>query len=253
MNAMRTSSILLVSSMVFGALMAFSMRSVMSAEPTPPAAAAKVVQIPMTPEEAAMGQRQQQDAREHVMAILAVTYPSPKYIVNVGAARGDTLAALLDRFPSARGRWLETTDHKTAEALPVLGRFGNRVDLDLGCSFRDMTEPCFPPQTDVIVTTGQSIHKGLDGMYKNFLATYKLLPKGGWFINIDQVGYGFSDWEQIMAKAKVGMRPHDRIPEHADLRIPTAQEELEAMRLAGYDAQIVWQSFNTAAFMGRKR
>ena len=46
--------------------------------------------------------------------------------------------------------------------------------------------------------------------------------------------------------------PKDRVPEHPDLRIPTAEEELEAMRSAGYDAQIVYRSFNTAVFMGRK-
>jgi hypothetical protein len=207
----------------------------------------------MTPEEQAIAQRAAQEPREIAMAILAADNPSPKYIVNVGAAQGGTLAAWLDRFPSARGEWTETAaDHSTTEALPVLGKYGDRVDYKLGCSLRDMTEPCFPPQTDVIITSGQSIHRNLDGMYKNFIATYKLLPHGGWFINTDQIGFGYSQWEPLLTKAKVGFRPKDRAPEHPDLRIPTAQEELEAMRSAGYDAQIVYQSFNTAVFMGRK-
>ena len=206
-----------------------------------------------TPEERAIAQRAAQEPRDIAMAVLAADNPDPKYIVNVGAAQGSTLAAWLDKFPNARGEWTESAgDHSLTEALPVLGRFGDRVDYKLSCSLRDMTEPCFPPQTDVIITNGMSIHRDLDGMYKNFIATYKLLPHGGWFINIDQIGYGYSNWEALITKAKVGFRPKDRKPEHADLRIPTAEEELEAMRSAGYDAQIVWQSFNTALFMGRK-
>jgi hypothetical protein len=206
----------------------------------------------MTPEEQAIAQRAAQEPRDIAMAILAADNPMPKYIVNVGGFNGSMLAAWLDKFPSARGEWTETTDHKLTEPLPILGKYGDRVDFKLGCSFRDMTEPCFPPQTDVIVTSGQSIHRDLNGMYKNFIATYKLLPKGGWFINIDQIGFGYSPWESLLVKAKVGFLPKDRVPEHPDLRIPTAEEELEAMRSAGYDAQIVYRSFNTAVFMGRK-
>jgi hypothetical protein len=35
--------------------------------------------------------------------------------------------------------------------------------------------------------------------------------------------------------------------------VPTADEQLAAMRAAGFDAQVVWQSFNTVLFMGRKK
>jgi hypothetical protein len=243
--------------MVLGALTVVSIRLAEGAESAKPAAEptqspAKPPPPKMTPEEQAIAQRAGQVPRDIAMAIVAADNPTPKYIVNVGGFNGGMLAAWLDKFPSARGQWTETTDHKLTEPLPILGKYGDRVDFKLGCSFRDMTEPCFPPQTDVIVTSGQSIHRDLNGMYKNFIATYKLLPKGGWFINIDQIGLGYSQWESLLVKAKVGFLPKDRVPEHPDLRIPTAEEELEAMRSAGYDAQIVYRSFNTAVFMGRK-
>jgi hypothetical protein len=257
MNKLLKSSMLCASSMLLGALTVVSMRLAVSAEPAKPAADAtqNPVKVPppkMTPEQQAISQRAQQVPRDIAMAIMAADIPSPRYIVNVGGFNGGMLAAWLEKVPSARGQWTETTDHKTTEAVPILGKYGDRVDYKLGCSFRDMTEQCFPPQTDVIVTSGQSIHRNLDGMYKNFIATYKLLPKHGWFINIDQIGFGYSQWESLLMRAKVGFLPKDRVPEHPELRIPTAQEELEAMKSAGFDAQIVYQSFNTAVFMGRK-
>jgi hypothetical protein len=99
-----------------------------------------------------------------------------------------------------------------------------------------------------------SIHQNLDGMYKNYRAAYDVLPHGGWIVNVDSVGFGGSHWEPLLQKSVAGFRPEHEGPKihHPDLRIPTLEEQLGAMRAAGFDAQVVWKSFTTVLFMGRK-
>ena len=197
------------------------------------------------------------EPRNIAAAVIAADNPSIKYVVDVGAAKGDFLSVFLTKFPNARGEWNESDlpDHSQFEVKPILEpKFGDRVDYKLGCSLRDMTQPCFPKGTDVIITSFMSIHQNLDGMYKNYRAAYDVLPQGGWIVNLDSVGFGGSSWEPLLQKSVVGIRPEHEGPKihHPDLRIPTLEEQLGAMRAAGFDAQVVWKSFSTVLFMGRK-
>lgn len=123
------------------------------------------------------------------------------------------------------------------------------TDLGPGCEV--------PKDTDVILIEWLSIQQTLDGMYKEYKAGYADLPSGGWIINVDHVTYPpDSGWGPLLQLAEKGFRnPAVEGPpvHYPQFRVPTVDEQLGAMRAAGFDAQVVWQSFTTVLFMGRKK
>jgi len=197
------------------------------------------------------------EPREISAAIVAADNPAPKYVVMIGAHHGEYLEVFLDKFPNARALWTEPNNSEGN--LPVakarLARFGDRVDFKYGCGERDISDGCVPKGPDVIITDWVSILQNLDGMYKIYRIAAEQLAPGGWFVNIDQVSFGNSTWDSWIQTARKGFRPDHEWPpvHHPDFRTPTIEEQLGAMRAAGLDAQVVWQSFSTVVLMGRKK
>jgi hypothetical protein len=197
------------------------------------------------------------EPRKISAAIVAADNPNPKYVVMIGAHHGEYLEVFLDKFPNARALWTEPDNNEGN--MPVakerLARFGNRVDFKFGCGERDISDGCVPKGSDVIITDWVSILQNLDGMYKIYRIANEQLAPGGWFVNIDQVSFGNDAWDSRIQTARKGFRPEHEWPpvHHPDFRTPTIDEQLGAMRAAGFDAQVVWQSFNTVVFMGRKK
>ena len=196
------------------------------------------------------------EPRKIAAAIVAADLPAPKLVVQVGAHHGEFLEVFLDRFPAARGLWTEpaNSENNLIEAKMRLARFSNRVDFRFGCGERDISDGCVPRGADVIITDWVSILQNLDGMYKIYRIAAEQLAPGGWFINIDKVGFGGGAWEGRLQTARAGFRPEHEAPplHHADYRTPTVDEQLGAMRAAGFDAQAVWRSFDTVLIMARK-
>jgi hypothetical protein len=188
-------------------------------------------------------------------AVVAEGLPAPKYLVQIGAFQGQFLSVFLDRFPNARGQWTEGEDRAMPIAKQRLAQFGDRVSFVIGCPLRDISAGCVPKETDVIISEWVSIHQSLDGMYKIYRAAAGQLPPGGWLVILDHVSFGGTGWESQLQAAAKGFRTEAEGPaiHHADYRVPTADEQVGAMRAAGFDVQVVWQSFNTVLFMGCKR
>ena len=195
------------------------------------------------------------EPRRIAAAVVAQDNPAPRMIVEVDAYDGAFLAIFLEKFPTAHGLWTEGDRENIAIASQKLARFGDRVDFKIACANREITSGCIPAGTDVIITDWMSIHQDLDGMYKGYRAAAAALPTGGWFVNIDNVGFGGTGWEQWLKSSRKGFRPEHEGPaiHHADMRLPTVEEQLGAMRAAGFDAEVVWQSFGTVLFMGKKK
>ena len=189
--------------------------------------------------------------------VLAAALPAPRHIVQVGAFQGEFLEVFLDRFPSSPGSWIEavTSRHNLAPTQKRLARLGNRIDFRWGCARRDLGPGCtLPPGTDVVLIEWLSIQQTLDGIYRIYRQGADKLPQGGWIINVDHVSYG-GRWEQPIRKSVLEFRrPQVEGPpvHYPQFRVPTVDEQLAAMRAAGLDAQVVWQSFNTVLLMGRK-
>jgi hypothetical protein len=194
------------------------------------------------------------EARAIAAAIVAQAKPEPKFVVDVGSYLGTFLAVFMDKFPNARGQWTEPVDGNLGNAKKLLGPYGNRVSYKIGCPSRDISDGCVPRDADVIITSWLSIHQNLDGMYKVYRLASEQLPPGGWMVSLDHVSFGGSDWESWMQAARKDFRPFEGPPiHHDDYRLATVEEQLGALRAAGFaDPKVVWQSFNTVMFMGRK-
>lgn len=229
---------------VMGALSAVSAQT----QTSPPSA---------LPAEQGMRDRALLEPRKIAAAIVAADNPAPKYVVQVGAHHGEFLEVFLDKFPAARGLWTEpdNSEPNLPAAKARLARFGDRVDYQFGCGERDISDGCVPKGADVIITDWVSILQNLDGMYKIYRIAAEQLASGGWFVNIDQVGFGGVAWASRLQTARKGFRPENEAPpvHHPDYRTPTVDEQLGAMRAAGFDAHVVWRSFNTVLIMARKK
>lgn len=202
--------------------------------------------------------RMEEQLREpyHIAAaIVAAAHPDTKVIGNVGAFQGQFLAAFLDQFPQARGVYAEPDGSENPPiAKPRMAKYGSRVTFVVGCTSRDLNEGCIPKDADVIITEWVSIHQNLDGMYKIYRRAADQLPSGGWFVNLDHVTFGATAWDGWLKNAAKDFRPEPEGPKlhHPDYRVPTLDEQVGAMRAAGFDTRVVWQSFNTVLIMGRK-
>ena len=210
----------------------------------------------MLPAASAPGDEATLEPRKIAAAIVAADLPTPKLVIQVGAHHGEFLEVFLDRFPTARGLWTEpaNSENNLPAAKIRLARFSGRVDFKFGCGERDISDGCVPKGADVIITDWVSILQSLDGMYKIYRIAAEQLAPGGWFVNIDKIGFGGGAWERRLQTARAGFRPEHEAPpiHHPEYRTPTADEQLEAMRAAGFDAQVVWRSFDTVLIMGRK-
>jgi hypothetical protein len=259
MSSLRKFSVLAAGAIVLAALAAISVphkAKAQTATPTPvqSAAPARPPVVTQTPADLALMQHALLEPREIAAAVVAADNPAPKYVVEVGAYQGAFLAVFLDKFPSTRGQWTEPVTNNEDNAKRLLAKFGNRVNYKIGCAHRDISDGCVPKDADVIITDWVTTHQPLDGMYKIFHIAYDQLPKGGWIVNIDHVAFGGSAWEHRLQTALIGIRPaHEGPPfENPNDRVPTAEEQIGALRAAGFDAQVVWKSFTTCLFMGRK-
>ena len=201
----------------------------------------------------------QNEPQRVAAAIIAAGFPSPQHIVQVGAATGGFLELFMVKFPAARGTWIEaiTAEHQLPEAHKHLDRFGDRVDFKAGCARRDLSrKTCIlPKDTDVIITGSLSIQQDIDGMRRVYKAGADMLPSGGWLVNVDRVTFSDPSFGALMQTAVKGFPPeYVGIPLHyPQFRVPTADEQVQAMRVAGFEAQVVWQSFNEVVIMGRKK
>jgi hypothetical protein len=191
-------------------------------------------------------------------AVVAADLPAPRRVVQVGAFRGDMLEVFLDKFPAARGQWIEAVTSKPNLAITKarLARLGDRVDYSWGCARRDLGPGCvLPKDTDVILIEWLSIQQTLDDMYRIYRDGAAQLPSGGWIVNLDHVTFP-NAWQPTIDAAVKGFRRPDiegPVVHYPQFRVPTAEEQLGAMRAAGFDAQVVWRSFSTVLLMGRKK
>jgi hypothetical protein len=198
------------------------------------------------------------EPRRIAAAIVAADFPTPHMVVQVGASTGALLETFLETLPTAHGEWVEavTSEHNVPAAKARLGRFGDRVDFKFGCARRDLGPGCdLPKDTDVILIDWLSIQQPLDQMVRIYKVAAEKMHSGGWIVNLDHVTFSDSSWEPLLHSASKGFRPDLEGPpiHYPQFRVPTADEQLDALRAAGFEAQVVWQSFTTALIMGRKK
>jgi SAM-dependent methyltransferase len=190
--------------------------------------------------------------RQIAAEVIAVETPEPRLIVDVAGGAGKFLAVLLDRFPGARGIWLDASPSMLERARLDLSRFGDRVDFRPG----DMTAlraAGIPGNVDVLASSRASHHLDRAELHGFYREAAGLLAPGGWLVNLDHVA-PVEVWNRRFRTARkaFGAPRNSAATHHHDKPLPTAEDHLDGYRVAGVpEVDIAWRAFYSCLFMGR--
>lgn len=177
----------------------------------------------------------------------------PSLIIDVGSGPGHFLATFLDRFPSARGVWVDLSPAMREQAEQELSRFAGRVDFVLGDAER-LADVDLPGGADVVTNSRVAHHFDPEGLVRFYRAAAGLLADGGWMVTLDHIRPDEA-WDRryrtivpLFAGPGAGKPTHEH-----KYPFPTVPEHLSAMARVGLaEPELVWKSLYTALFMGRR-
>lgn len=187
-------------------------------------------------------------------AVLALDRPAPRLVVDVASGPGAFLATFLERFPAARGIWLDVSEAMLEEARTRLAGFGDRVEFVLG-DLADLSATGVPDGADAWITSRALHHfdrAGIAAFYRD--AAARLAP-GGWLVNLDHVGLPGAWSARLHAvrpqfaptNAATGSRAH-----HHPEALATLDDHLACLAAAGVqDPGVPWRALHVALVMGR--
>ncbi|MEX2473321.1 MAG: class I SAM-dependent methyltransferase [Gemmatimonadota bacterium] len=196
---------------------------------------------------------------ERMLAVAAdaVAQIKPGHVVDLGAGTGGLSASLLERDEVGRVELLDVDPEMLAQARSRLERFGDRVRFTLR-SYDEPFEPC-----DAF-TASLSLHHlpTLDGKTMLFRRAFEALRPGGVLVNAD-VNMPDDDeerrtlyryWADHLVRSGI---PEERAWAHfeewaeEDTYLPL-NNELEALRGVGFQADRVWNDGPAGVVVARK-
>ncbi len=184
--------------------------------------------------------------------LVAEENPEPRVIVDVAGGAGKFLSVLLDRFPGARGVWLDASPSMLERARADLARFGDRVDFLVG-DMGALRAAGVPEGVDVITTSRASHHLDRAELHAFYAEAAGLLAPGGWLVNLDHVAPDDVWNRRFRSVRKVFVPPPPVSTHHHDRPLPGVEDHLDGYRAAGItEADIAWKAFISCLFVGRK-
>jgi trans-aconitate methyltransferase len=191
--------------------------------------------------------------RRLTVGIVADARIDVSHVVDLGAGPGPYLELFLEHFPSARGTWVDSSLPMQELARERLARFGDQVDYVIA----DLERPSeirFDP-ADVVVSSRALHHFPAETLRALYGRLFDRIAPGGLFANLDHVGMP-GDWEQVLRRLRkqfLGDRQVEQKPHRHDYPLPLAEDEIEWLEQAGFEAPAVpWRMFYTALIVARK-
>jgi SAM-dependent methyltransferase len=177
----------------------------------------------------------------------------PGLVVDLGAGAGAYLGTLLDRFPSARGLWVDASEPMQARARERLAAAGDRVDFVLA----DLRRPEDLPMdgADVVVTSRAVHHFTPEVIRRMYDAVHRGLHPGGFFFNLDHFAVP-PGWEERYRRIRPLFVPPrgDREPHDHDAPPQPLADHLGWLAAAGFEPpDVPWRAFWTALVGARKQ
>jgi trans-aconitate methyltransferase len=175
------------------------------------------------------------------------------HVVDLGAGHGPYLELFLERFPSARGTWIDSSLPMQELARERLERFGDRVDYAIG-DLERFTELEFDA-ADVVVSSRVLHHFSAETLRGLYGYLFEQITPGGLVANLDHVGMP-GDWEQVLRRLRkefLANRQVEQKPHRHDYPFPPAEDQVQWLAEAGFAAPAVpWRTFYTALIVARK-
>jgi SAM-dependent methyltransferase len=183
--------------------------------------------------------------------LVAEETPQPRLIVDVAGGAGKFLSVLLERFPSARGVWLDASPSMLERARADLARFGDRVDFltgDMGA----LRAAGVPRGADVIATSRASHHLDRGELHGYYREAAGLLAPGGWLVNLDHIAPKDVWNRRFRSVRKAFVPPRPTTTHHHDRPLPSIEDHFDGYLAAGVEeVDIAWKAFYTCLFVGR--
>ena len=175
------------------------------------------------------------------------------HVVDLGAGHGPYLELFLQHFPSARGTWIDSSAPMEELARERLARFADRIDYVIADLERP-TEIRFDP-ADVVISSRALHHFPPEPLSALYAGLFSRTSPGGLFANLDHVGMP-GNWEQVLRRLRkqfLANRQVEQKPRRHDYPLPPAEDQIEWLKRAGFDAPAVpWRMFYTALIVARK-
>jgi SAM-dependent methyltransferase len=183
--------------------------------------------------------------------LVAEETPQPRLIVDVAGGAGKFLSVLLDRFPDARGVWLDASPSMLERAKIDLARFGDRVEFLTG-DMGGLRAAGVPQGADVIATSRASHHLDRAELHGYYREAAGLLAPGGWLVNLDHIAPEDVWNRRFRSVRKAFVPPRPTSTHHHDRPLPGVEDHLDGYRAAGVgEVDVAWKAFYTCLFVGR--
>lgn len=185
------------------------------------------------------------------VTVVAADPGQVRHVVDVGSGPADFLAIALERFPQARGTWIDVSPAMEPLARARLGELARRVEFAVTGLDR-LTEVAGGGTADVVLSARVTHHldeAGLAGFYRQ--AATALRP-GGWLANLDHVTLP-GPWAGRLRHARAQLVPPNPSTHRHDYPLPTASQHADALTAAGFtDLDTPWRAFWSVLFLARK-
>jgi ubiquinone/menaquinone biosynthesis C-methylase UbiE len=188
-----------------------------------------------------------------MMTALVAESGTPRLVVDIGSGPGMVLAALLERFPDARGVWLDASAAMHDQASERLARFGARVRF-IVASMEELPDVGLPVgEVDVLTNARVAHHFDVTALRRFYRDAARLLAPGGWLATLDHIRPTPGWNRRLRAVLPAFAGPNAGKPTHPHLvPFPTVAEHLEALAAAGLEEpELVWRAFYSCLFMAR--
>jgi SAM-dependent methyltransferase len=186
-------------------------------------------------------------------ALVADAELDVSHVVDLGSGHGPYLELFLQRFPGARGTWVDSSEAMRGLADERLAPFGERVRFVLADVERLDEVPLEP--ADVAVTSRVLHHFSPEALRRAYRAAHDLLVPGGFFFNLDHVG-GPDGWERRYRRIRpqfTGARRQPLKPHRHDFPLAPVEDQLEWLAAAGFEPpDVPWRTLYTALLAARR-
>src|SRR5436305_1234974 len=126
-----------------------------------------------------------------------------QHVLDLGAGPGAYLELMLDRFPGARGTWMDGSDAMVELARGQLARFGDRVTYVV-MDVEELDPAAFAP-ADAIVSSRVLHHFTPDSLRRIYRALAAIAKPGGFVCNLDHVGSPDDYWHDAYRRLRTAL------------------------------------------------
>lgn len=174
-----------------------------------------------------------------------------RHVVDVGSGPADFLALALERFPDARGTWIDVSPAMEPLARARLGELTGRVQFAVTGLDR-LTEVAGGGTADLIISARVTHHLDEAGLAAFYRQAAAVLRPGGWLANLDHVTLA-EPWAGRLRHARAQLVPANPSTHRHDYPLPTASQHTDALTAAGFtDLDTPWRAFYSVLFLARK-